>query len=89
MESEISFALMSEAKPLILSPFPFWIEPVNLRWLVNCNDGSNIHFLRAHSSLLAAIESVRFTLLPHYHPLYGLMSSRFRRVIAFPLLPRG
>jgi len=66
-----------------------WTEPVNPRWLVYFNGGSNIRFLRVHSSLLAAIELVGFILLPHYHSLDGLTSNLYRRVIAFPPLPSG
>jgi len=67
----------------------FWTEPLNPRWLVYCNDGSAVHFLRAHSSLLAAREHVGFMPLPNYHSLDGLTSNLYRRMIAFPPLPSG
>ena len=51
-------------------------------WPVCVNDASNMHFLRSHSSQLAGVAASGLAAYPHYRPLDGLMSSRYRRAIA-------
>ncbi len=46
------------------------------------HDASSMHFLRSHSSQLADVATSDLQLIPHSSPLYGLMSSHYRRARA-------
>jgi hypothetical protein len=70
--------------PISQPPFTASIldQACQFLWPVLINDASNISSLRSHDSQLAGVAALELAAYPHSRPLYGLMSSRYRRASA-------
>jgi len=88
-QNQLTLSGLPRQVPIFHRP-PFWVRPIvpRLGPLLS-HDASNMHFLRSHSSQLAGVAASDLPFIPHSHPLYGLRSSRYRRVSAITVRISG